>query len=215
MRTFPHWVAAVFLLALSGLACQTSTFKIASSGSVLFQDDFSDPGSGWVEGKDEFGVAEYTNGAFRIFVSTDLSEKISILGLQPFTDVRIEVDAAKVGGPDDNDFGIVCRYLDSNNFYFFEISSDGYGGIGKYKDNHLEMISASQMQPIEAIAQGSSTNLLRADCVGTSLTLYVNGTKVAEGSDQDFSAGNVGLMAGTFDKPGVDIFFDNFTVLQP
>lgn len=31
-------------------------------------------------------------------------------------DVRIEVDAAKIGGPDDNDFGVICRYQDIDNF---------------------------------------------------------------------------------------------------
>ena len=32
-------------------------------------------------------------------------------------------------GPDDNDFGIICRYIDDNQFYYAIISSDGYYGI--------------------------------------------------------------------------------------
>jgi hypothetical protein len=77
------------------------------------------------------------------------------------------------------------------------------------------MISAAQMQSSDAIVQGAATNRLRADCAGTRLTLYVNGTKAAEGDDADFSSGNVGLIAGTFETPGADVFFDNFSVLQP
>jgi hypothetical protein len=208
-------LAALLILALPGLACQTSAFESPGSGSVLFQDDFSDTGSGWLQGQDEIGIAEYTQEGFRIFVSSDLAGKISILRLQSFEDVRLEVDATKIGGPDDNDYGLVCRYVDENNFYFFEISSDGYSGIGKYKDNQLVMIGAVQMQPSEAIVQGAATNRLRADCVGTTLTLYVNGTQVAQGSDTDFTKGEVGLIAGTFETPGADIFFDNFSILQP
>jgi hypothetical protein len=210
-----RWIAAYLLLALPGLACQSSAFESTSPGSVLFQDDFSDSSSGWLSGEDSFGIAGYSNGGLRIYVASDLSGKISILRLQPFTDTYIEVDATKLAGPDDNDYGIVCRYVDENNFYFFEISSDGYCGIGKYRDNQLVMISAAQMQASEAIVQGAATNRLRAGCVGTQLTLYVNETKVAEGSDADFSSGNVGLIAGTFETPGVDIVFDNFSVLQP
>jgi hypothetical protein len=33
--------------------------------------------------------------------------------------------------------------------------------------------------------------------------------------DLDFSDGRVGLMAGSFSKPGVAILFDNFLVLKP
>lgn len=215
VRISLRWFAALLFLVLPGLACQVPAFESSGSGSLLFQDDFSDAGSGWLQGQDDFGIAEYTHGGFRIYVSSDLAGKISVLRLQPFEDVHLEVDATKIAGPDDNDYGLVCRYVDENNFYFFEISSDGYSGIGKYKDNRLVMISAAQMQSSEAIAQGAATNRLRADCVGTTLTFYVNGTQVAEGSDADFKKGNVGLIAGTFETPGADIFFDNFSILQP
>jgi hypothetical protein len=43
----------------------------------------------------------------------------------------------------------------------------------------------------------------------------VNGQKVAEQTDDDFAAGDVGLFAGAFEKPGTDIHFDNFSVLRP
>ncbi len=215
MKTRLRWIAILVTLALAGLACQNSAFENEPADSVLFQDDFSDAESGWLQGEDETGSAGYAREGFRIYVATDLSAKLSILRTPSFSDVRLEVDATKLSGPDDNDYGLVCRYLDENNFYFFEISSDGYAGIGKYKDNELVMISAAQMQPSEAILQGEATNRLRADCAGSRLTFYVNGTKAAEGEDADFSEGFVGLIAGTFETPGVEILFDNFSVRQP
>jgi len=216
VKSRPRWIAIVVILAFVSLACQAVTLSDRSGASkVLFQDDFSDSSSGWTQGEDGSGIAEYQNGDFRIYVATDLSGKLSILRLQPFADVRIEVDATKTAGPDDNDFGIICRYVDENNFYFFEISSDGYYGIGKYKNNQLQLIDIEQMQSSEAILQGVATNHLRADCVGTSLTLYANGTQLARVIDTDFGSGNVGLIAGTFETPGADISFDNFTVMKP
>ena len=67
----------------------------------------------------------------------------------------------------------------------------------------------------DAIQQGAATNHLRADCVGETLTLYVNDAAVAEAQDTDFASGDVALMAGSYDDPGVEILFDDFVVKQP
>jgi hypothetical protein len=71
------------------------------------------------------------------------------------------------------------------------------------------------MQPSDSIRQGSATNRVRADCVGTTLTLYANGEVLYSIEDSSYASGDVGLIAGTFDEPGADIRFDNFVVLQP
>jgi len=34
-------------------------------------------------------------------------------------------------------------------------------------------------------------------------------------NDDDFTSGDVGILAGSFDKPGSDIYFDNFVVYKP
>jgi hypothetical protein len=47
------------------------------------------------------------------------------------------------------------------------------------------------------------------------LTFYVNGFQIAQTQDAALSSGDIGLIAGTFGEPGVDILFDNFVVLQP
>ena len=201
-------------IVLTGCSVTSLAESSTPSGNVLFQDNFSDPSSGWLQGEDEFGLAEYSNSGFRIFISSEVSAKVSIPHLQ-FTDVRIEADAAKIAGPDDNEFGVVCRYHDQDNFYFFTISSDGYYGIGKYKDNKLTLIGMDKMQANDNIFQSEATNHLRADCVGPKLSFYINGHKAAEVHDSDFSSGDVGLMAGTFKTPGTDILFDNVSVLKP
>lgn len=188
--------------------------EIVPSGGVLFKDDFSDLNSGWMQGEDEFGKTEYFDGSFRILVTSAVTGKVSIPRLF-FTDVVIEVDATKIAGPDDNDYGVICRYQDENNFYFLEISSDGYYSIGKYKDNQLQLIGMEKMQTSDVIRQGQASNQIRATCLGSSLSLAVNGHKLIEVEDIDFIAGDVGLIAGTFETPGTDILFDNFKVLKP
>jgi hypothetical protein len=65
------------------------------------------------------------------------------------------------------------------------------------------------------ITHGAVTNHIRFDCVGSTLTLYVNGFVVDQQTDTDYTTGNVGLLAGTFKTPGTDVLFDNFYVYKP
>lgn len=184
------------------------------SGAVLFQDDFSRTSSGWDRYRDRVYQADYMDGSFSIQILAADADAWSNPGLD-FGDVRVEVDALKVEGPDDNRFGILCRYQDPLNFYFFLISSDGYAGIGQRQDGHATLLTGDSMLPREAVLQGSVSNHLRADCVGSQLTLYVNGIRVAEAGASAWARGDVGLTAGSGSQPGVIVTFDNFSVLQP
>jgi hypothetical protein len=199
------------LLALVLTGCRPNQ---ASSGSLLFQDDFSKTSSGWLVGQDSAGQVAYDGGGIRIFVSQPGAARLTVPSLR-FTDVHIEADTIKLTGPDNNNFGLVCRYQNESNFYFFEISSDGYYTIGKYIDGVMSLIGMTQMRSHNAIHQGSAINHLRVDCSGYSLVLYVNGEKLAGVEDMDLKSGDVGLIAGALKTPGTDILFDNFSVLQP
>jgi hypothetical protein len=134
---------------------------------------------------------------------------------QHFQDAVIEVDVRRIDGPEDNDFGVICRYQDAKNFYMFLVSSDGYYGIGKVKNDQHSLIGIEQLQYTELIRPEQVDTRLRADCVGDSLILSVDGEKLLEVRDSDFSSGDVGVLAGAYSTPGVDILFDNFEVRQP
>ena len=71
------------------------------------------------------------------------------------------------------------------------------------------------MKPNSAILTGAQDNRLRADCSGSQLTVYVNNVKLASATDAEYSSGDIGLLAGSFDQTGSDIYFDNFIVYKP
>lgn len=214
MRAFISLTLLVFTL----LACQGASLPGAASlpsGSVLFQDDFSDPNSGWRRiSTDPRGIVDYAEGGYRIQVNAEHLFLWAGPGLR-FTDVRVEVDAIKIAGPADDDFGIVCRARDKDNFYFLVISSDGYYGIGKVIDGIPELVGMPAMPPSEDIRPGETANRLRADCVGETLTLFVNGIQLASVQDPEFPSGEVGLLAGAFAHPGAEVHFERFTVIKP
>ncbi|MBC8506576.1 MAG: hypothetical protein ISR58_13325 [Anaerolineales bacterium] len=204
--------ASLACAALSGNAPNEESASLPAN--VLFQDDFSDTSSGWDQVSVTEGITDYKDGHYRILVNTDDTDIWANPGLH-FTDVVVEVDATKAGGPDDNDFGIICRYQDVENFYFFIISSDGFYGIGKYDNGEWVLLNEEQMLPTEDVNQGNATNHIRADCVGTHFVLYANNIKLAEIEDSSFASGDIGLLAGTLTEVGVEIQFDNLVVKKP
>jgi hypothetical protein len=216
MRKILPLVFVILFMAAAALACSeqvsvnpTPTDK---DSLVLFQDLFTDPSSGWQTERGDDHVIDYENGGFRIWGNRVHYDYWSIPNLN-FTDVQIEVNTDKLGGPDDNSFGVICRYQEEN-FYGFLISSDGYYGISKRKDGNHQILGADGMKVSPAINRGGS-NYIRADCIGSTLTLYVNGEKLLELQDSEFTHGDVGMLAGSFDSPGVDIRFTQFQVLRP
>jgi hypothetical protein len=211
-----RWIIVTLMFVLASLACQLLTPRGSEERSkkILFQDDFTDPRSGWNQVITTSGETTYADGMYRIFVNGPNLDIWARPG-RNLTDVRIEVDTYKVGGDRNNRFGLICRITGSGNFYTFLISSDGYYGIGKVKNKAYELIGKDSLEHSDAIQLGSAPNHIRADCVGDTLTLYINGQKLAEVKDNSFTSGDVGLIAGTYDIPGTDIRFDNFTVYEP
>jgi hypothetical protein len=216
LRTF----FLVGLLFLAALACDISgsadkTPGASSSKKVLFQDDFANTDSGWNRVRDASGnITDYENDGYRIRNNQPISHVWANPGLK-FTDVHVEVDIAKTSGPDDNYFGVICRYKDGSNFYILAISSDGYYGIVKVLEGSLNLLGADQMQPSEAIQQGNATNHLSAECKGEKLSLSVNGQVVFSVEDNQFSSGDVGLEVTTRQTGGVDVLFTHFSVTKP
>ena len=211
----------VILLTTISIACGfgSDTAKDTSSESVkngiLFQDDFSDNSGYWYTFVDETGITDYENEGFRININEPGSYHWTNPELE-FTDTRIEVKATKIGGPEENDFGIICRYQDENNFYFFTISSDGYYGIAKIIDGVESLVGMEELgYDATAINPAEFSNMVGAECIGTTFTLYANGKKLVEVSDSGFASGNIGLIASTYEEPGTDILFDNLIVKLP
>ncbi len=207
-------LAALIACLLSACQSRLIAEAVTQPGDVLFKDDFSDTTGGWAWTASTNGVMGFHSGNFRFVVNTVNYDLWTTPG-KDFRDARIEVDAARLAGPAENRFGLICRYQGGQDFYFFIISSDGYYAIGKVKGGQRTLLGQESMAFNAAIQTGQIPNHLRADCVGAALTMYVNGMPVAVAQDTDFPTGDVGMLAGAFDTPGVDVLFDNFVVIKP
>jgi hypothetical protein len=200
---------------IQDLVSKSTPNPVSTSENLLFFDDFSNPDSGWDRVDEADYSTNYFNGAYRITVNTDMYDSWANPNSQTYRDVIVEVDATKNGGPDDNDFGVICRYQDSDHFYYAIISSDGFYGIIKTSSDSTDLIGRDYLEYSDQIYSGNTTNHLRLECVGETLNFYVNGKLLDQQIDADYSEGDVGLIAGSYDTPGTDILFDNFSVSTP
>ncbi len=183
--------------------------------SILLQDDFSNPASGWDRQSYEFGSTDYAEGGYLIS-ATAPSQVLWANPGQAFKDVSVEVATVWLDGGDDNNLGVICRYQDIDNFYALVISSDGYYGIRRAlsSSDGFEFIGSDSMQASDAINM-NGRNQLRADCIGSTLSLYANGELLMQVEDKALTYGDVGLIAGTFSAESTDILFKNFVVYLP
>jgi hypothetical protein len=186
------------------------------SGSVIYQDDFSDFNSGWPSDDFTEGSTGYYNGQYHIVVNETNYAVWAASSTGVYGDVIVEADGVKLGGPDENEFGLLCRFVDNGNFYAATIASDGYYFIWRRINNgDWEMVGMETGEFSEAIHTGTQSNRIRLECIGSSLTLYANGTLLRQVQDSSLTSGDVGLYAGTFEEAGTDVLFDNFVITQP
>ena len=211
------WLFPLLSLLLAGCMFEfmsADTLPWVSDEPLLFADDFSHQTGGWRIYEDRLSFVGYDQGGFRLWVDLPNYQVWSRPGLN-FKDTHLYTRAQMLGGPNDNLFGVLCRFQDDGNYYAFVISSDGYYGIIKKQAGVQGLLGSSQMGFSEAIHRGGETNEILAVCQGEQLVLFVNGVQLEQVSDATFTHGDVGLIAGNRAEPGVDILFDYFIVMKP
>jgi len=104
----------------------------------------------------------------------------------------------------------VFGYQDVDNFYRYEIASDGYYRLGKYVSN--EWIEVIPWVETDLVNLGEATNTIAVEMGGGTISLYANGSLLDSVVDRTFSDGDVGLVAGSFGQPNVQIAFDRLRV---
>ncbi len=218
------WIAKWLLLLLITtvlVACSVVSGPAVdpcNENGALLRDDFSgEQNCGWREYNQGGAVVEIAEGTLRISTSQTGQVWWTNAG-RDFNDAIITVQARQTSGPNNNAYGVLCRYQDENNFYIFLISGDGYYAIGKYQTGEQQITYLTPNQEYvfsDLINQGVATNLLRVGCVGNELSLSVNGLPLITVTDDSFSGGDVGLGVSTLEPGTAVVQFDDLLVLAP
>lgn len=176
--------------------------------------------------------------------SPTLNESVFSVLDRKFNDIDLRVTARQVSGPVDNQYGVLFRYRDLDNYYGFLISSNGYYALVKDKDGVLEFVSNWGLSDV--IRQGEAANEIRVVARGDGFRFFVNGQPMPlclrgqnlmsmwdesqgpgvcfEGGemtyvyrDDDFKQGRVALAAGSSVDLSSEIVigFDDLVIIGP
>lgn len=187
---------------------------VAVGPTVLFSDDFSDPTSGWGTYNGSDGQVRYQDGYFYIKDYTNPEGTIYGEAGQTFTDFVLEVETWLIGGTDDNWHSVGCRWQGEDNYYALAISADGFYEIIKVVSGSLTSLvyptSSSHINTgVDAV------NLIRIECIGDQLSLYVNGHLLDTVYDSTFSGGDITLAANALSGSYTEVGYDNVVVTEP
>ncbi len=213
--TQTHTRGARLALMLILVSCLSVACTPRAAAGLPWEDDFSDPASGWQAESDASAEVGYADGQMRIVVYW--ADRFAWAAAQrSFSDFHLTVEASQVAGPDDNEYGVQVRMQDNTHLYRFSISGDGYYQISRL-DGDAEVLLTPEWTPSPAIHTGTATNVLEVICQGPRMTFIVNGTRLAEVEDGRYKSGDIALFAGSFHDPGdgVEIHFDNLRLTAP
>jgi hypothetical protein len=190
--------------------------------SVIFEDDFSNPNSGWLVASEADAKAEYLNGRYRLLNKKDgYSWGVRNLEIGQLDDFVFEVDAQWYGTSSSyNYYGIVFRVQDNDNYYVFYVSSgDGTYAIDKKVKGTVSELKGWTKSTYTK--KGTAVNRLKVVCQGSQISVYVNDSLLTTISDSSLSRGYIGLMVGkgastySLTVPDADAVFDNLKISAP
>lgn len=196
------------------------TGATGATGSVAFQDDFSDPSSGWGVFDDADAAAGYADGSYVI----ETREPRGVTGyvrddFADLGDARVTVTTAVQTDVPLLYYGVVCRTTEDGAYYGAFLTTDGFYQFIRNDGTGLEFLRGAL---VESINRGAAVNQMELTCVGgtdgdeISLTLIVNGEAVSEYSefvDPSLSGtGGFGFLVVSDESVPATVAFDDLIV---
>ncbi len=188
---------------------------VPGTWTLKVEDDFSDPAKLEIPTiRLDQMTAKYYQNAYQMYVALDgqmgfVSKDVG------FANQTVEVDAKLVAGNRLNMYGLLCRFSDRKNYYYFGVSNGGGYSFGKVVNGVNTSFLPSDYMPAEKINKDTgSVNHLKAVCDKGNIFFYVNDVLLASAADNELTTGTrFGFMAyGGESQEGTNIFFDNLKI---
>lgn len=191
------FVVAVLLVACNPVANVASPSQFLNLGDVRERYTFVDSTTTW-----ETFTTEGSEALFQVADSALIGAVIPKLGYvwslsnTRRANVAIQVTVQQTQGASGNGFGVMCRTDAVGNGYYFVISSAGQFAILKGSPRQIDPAPLVAWQSSAAIHPGTAENELLAVCTADYLAFSVNGQFLAEAYDDEFTAGELGMVLG-------------------
>ncbi len=199
------------------LSARTAT----AASKVLFEDDFSDPASGWEDRNLYGGSVGYGDGYYFVKATEKGNNLSGTLNVDNIPNVIIRVNASQISGPVNNNtaFGVICRLQNdgSQDGYYFRISGTGYFSVIRRTGDILSsLVPGDTWNASPSISKAGDINSIMVTCEGDTLSFTVNGTTLFEGNDTAFTSGGVALLGAVYeDNASAEFHYTNFSAREP
>ena len=187
-----------------------------TTGTVLFFSDLTDRCAALGNYEDaDVAATHATNGYLvRLKIGPGLESTggpvIGQYASAPPADVRVEFDAEVTSGH--AQLGIACHRLERGRMfteYHLVVGTDGTYGI-EGGPPYRSLAAGTAMGALRA-----GVNHIRSDCIGTTLTLYVNGEQIATAQDSQLSGRLNGFFLRSLDAAGAAVTVHNLLITTP
>lgn len=210
-------------LQRSTVLCMSLVLLLAAcgSGSNGFTETFERQGD-WGQGDNADVTGRVKNGVYDLLIHADTGLFWATAGKTGLGYGVYELQATTTDGPLDNGYGLSFRVnSETNNFYLFEISGDGYVWIGWCEggcETNSQPLVKEGWFSSDTIATGlSETHTLRVEYTPTEMIFAINGREVGRVAEDVITGdtepiqGDVGIVAEALGQGGVHVVFDNFS----
>ena len=194
----------------------TATAPPVTDANIFFQDDFTNPTTGWPEDKfDNYFIGYHEPEYYHIEVTspnskTTVFEPKKTVYDDATVDLKVLTVSAKTAATGDFRYGIAFR-RSGDQYYAFTISP-------RTKKWFVLKNSPSQQT---VLAEGVDNNIhdldtddsLRVDAQGSTFVFHINDEIVGQPvTDSDYAKGEIGFYVQSFDVKNAHIHFDNLVI---
>jgi len=198
----------------------TATSQPVIDDSVLYQDDFTNPATGWAVAEfDNYFIGYHEPESYHVEIKSPHS-KAPVVGIPEsethnYPDATIELQVLTVAGrtaaDGDYRYGLVFR-RSGDQYYAFAISpttkkwevfKSSPSGIVPLKEGVEDSIHALDVD-----------DLLRVDAQGPNFLFSINDRLVGQLTDTDYPEGEIGLYAENFENTTTHVHFNTLTVRE-
>ena len=202
---------SILVLSTGFISSCTSPQQTSSeNGTLIFQDDFTDPKSGWFIYKaDSTRGGAYEQGDYNAWADG----KNTVIALNPKTrqqlqDFSAEVDLRETSAIRGAVLGIIYRLDNAGYYYRFAITDNRTFYVGKKSEFGVEE-EVHPQTPSDIIKPANEYNRLKVVCIGENQDFYINGTKLATLTDNTSLKGELGIIFSNW-APSENYTFTNF-----
>lgn len=192
-------------------AALATTITALRETEATYYDGFRQEDGAWPTRAESDRTVTYENRT--LVFAMQASNSLSFSAYTPeealtTSDYYVEVASSYLEGEQDGNYGLLFRYVDNENFYFFEVNQGGY---------RLQKFEAGAWTPLldwvtdeRLTTAAGAVHLLGVWAAGADFALLLDGEIVATITDSTFPTGGVGLGAGTYTAENFVASFDDF-----